>query len=160
MEKETYKKRIYHERKSKGICVECGKNKAIGKVLCEKCSEKRSQYVRGMAAFYRSLGICPNCHKERIYGDEYFCFECREKKRKQYEKDYARMKKNPSPKRKEKQKVYRKNHYEKCKQNGICPRCGRKTAYGYVRCPICREKNRIYKMLKRSEEQGSDDEGI
>lgn len=134
----------YWERVSQGVCVECGRNKPIpGRRKCKSCSDKRQKYIAESRAFYISIKICPICHRNTLFGDETRCLEC----------TVARENKVESRKPIDKiaMRTYQKAHYENCKKDRICPTCGGKTCYGYVRCPRCREKNRKYVAKKRFE---------
>lgn len=39
-------KEKYYERKSKGLCVHCGRKAVDGKVCCEKCLENGKRYKK------------------------------------------------------------------------------------------------------------------
>lgn len=42
--KKKYTKRLYDERREKGLCVKCGGPSRPGKVYCAKCAARESKY--------------------------------------------------------------------------------------------------------------------
>ena len=70
-------KTTYDRRKEQGICVICGKEKPKeGYICCEQCKEKRKIYQRETREYYRNLGICSRCGKNKLFGEENECPEC------------------------------------------------------------------------------------
>lgn len=71
-----YAKRIYAERKAKGLCVSCGKNKAENGVRCEKCKTivKRNRMLR--KEYLLSKGKCIVCGKTNAVQGKKTCFKC------------------------------------------------------------------------------------
>ena len=136
----------YAEKKEKHICVWC-KNKAIdGHVFCEKCLLKKRKYVNQTRQFYRDLGLCPRCGKNRLFGDERNCSECSAKNYEDYIKNEQKIKQRKSLYHSK----YVKNVYHERINNGICYRCGkRKCDGGYKSCGICRAKTRESRRIKR-----------
>lgn len=134
-----WRRQRYRQLKEKGMCVECGKIRAApGRVRCRDCLDKRNSDRRKDRAFYKSIGICQICKKEPIFGDEVLCLNCAEKKREAGRKAFQSISDE------ERQKRNRKGReiYQRYKQNGICPSCGkRKIAQGKARCEICLRKN-------------------
>lgn len=130
------KKERYEYRKSIGICVECGREKASDKaIICESCREKRNSSRREDRKFYQSLGYCPICKQNHIFGDEKTCPECRIKLRKYDLKVLAKES------TKQRASAYGKRRYAELKEKHICPHCGkRKAASGRVSCKICLDK--------------------
>lgn len=85
-----YQKREYLRRKKQGLCVRCGKNKAIeGKTRCEKCREKENENNKLDYYFAKSLNLCPKCGKIPEIGHIY-CKECMEYKRKYNMRKYQK----------------------------------------------------------------------
>ena len=104
--------------------------------------------------FYQGIGICPKCHKNRLFGDEKSCLECKadDANRKALSRDSDRSGYNLY------MRNYKKIMYEERKKNKICATCGkRKVESGYATCDVCRlkrlNKRRIknYKPLTRFE---------
>ena len=99
--------------------------------------------------FYQSLGICPECRKEKLFGDEKECLECRVKK-------YISVRK------------YRKEHprydadkrlilYRQRSNDHQCTYCGLPLDddYQFKMCTKCRRKSNMqlqaYRKRKRLE---------
>lgn len=93
--------------------------------------------------FYQSIGICPNCHKERLYGDEKECLKCCSEK-------YAYLRKF-----REEHPDYDKNKraitYKKRSLNHQCTQCGVQldTDYKYKMCSKCLIRARVNLKLSR-----------
>ena len=82
------KRRVYQERKEKGICPMCGKRKAnSGHVYCDICraymSRHKKSYSRKKGKLSRQeayeYGFCTLCHKQPHMKDKKLCPECYEK---------------------------------------------------------------------------------
>lgn len=81
--------------------------------------------------------MCTYCGKQDAYtlAGRHCCYECAERRREKYEKGvYERRKEEKLKKWKEK--------YESRKEQGLCPRCGRKAARGKTWCERCLAKRR------------------
>lgn len=95
--------------------------------------------------FFQSIGICPVCCKEKLFGEEKECQQCQAKR-------YARVikwrKEHPGY-----DKLKRMQTYYKHIANHECSICGTKldTDYKFKSCPKCLAKNKI--NLKRSRER-------
>ena len=95
--------------------------------------------------FYKSIGICPVCKKNKLWGTEKECPECTAKGYEYAMKSRARVGREH----------YNKTHAEWAKlehhkriEQGMCTRCGkRKSDYGYKTCGICREKDSRTRLL-------------
>lgn len=139
-------KKTYDTRKSQGICVRCGKIKAVsGKVMCSECAEKSRIETREKRGFMRNMGICPRCCKNKLFGSEKECPECAAMM-------YERNRENS-----ERRNAYFADYYRKdiarLKNDGLCRGCRkRKVAEGKTYCPVClakkRERGRIYRREK------------
>ena len=141
-----YQRRLLENRKTNGLCIDCGNALDRDGVRCVKCNEKNNKESKEDRKWYRENGICPRCRKNIILGTENVCPECsayayeitmnsRERLGKEH---YNKVHKEWS----------KRTHHEMI-QNGICTRCRkRKADYGYKTCGICREKGREYKRMK------------
>lgn len=120
------KKELYRSRKAKGLCVKCGKvPPRENRVMCAECAEKERKYENESRAFCRSVGICPVCQKNKLFGDERNCPECRAK-------NYARNLNKPNIVR-----HINTTHYKR-KTEGLCIKCGeRPPVFGRVSCSYC-----------------------
>lgn len=139
--------KTYYERKQKGICTKCGKNKAIeGKVMCQQCLDKQNEYRRKNREFFRKNNLCPVCGKNKLFGDEKMCPEClaymAEVNKKSREKHGGNS-------------AYYKRDIARLKENGICRGCRkRKVVTGKTYCEICLEKKRIRSKEYRRKKSG------
>ena len=71
-----YHQRIIEKRKMNKLCRDCGKPLDRNGIRCTQCNDKHNQYNTETRKFYRSMGVCPRCRKESLYGDEKVCIEC------------------------------------------------------------------------------------
>ena len=94
--------------------------------------------------FFKSIGICVRCHKNSAEPNKVMCLECAGR-----DADRYRVK-GRSETTLQKDAVRKKKHYEKCKLQGICPKCGR-TTDRHVFCKICRSKIRNHKERNRTD---------
>lgn len=130
-----YHQRKIEKRKMNNLCIDCGKPLDRDGVRCMDCNDKHNLNKTKDRIFYQSIGICPRCRVEKIYGDEKVCIECKHKLTQ--EVLATRNKEN-----------YNKNHAEWSRkthklmvEQGICYRCRkRKADLGYKTCGICRAK--------------------
>ena len=119
--------------------MRCRKEKAeLNRVMCKKCAEKERKRVAENREVLRLMKICPRCGKNKLWGDEKMCIDCREK---MYEYNKSRRSKE------------NKNYNKIRKQNGLCIKCGKRPPVeGKTKCAICSEKDRIrmreYRMKK------------
>ena len=101
--------------------------------------------------FYKRMGICPTCRKNKLYGEEGHCLECKiwfaEHSAKRREENKEQM----NEQRKKSDRALRKTR----KELGLCIRCGVDLkGWLYQKCVRCREKDKIYRRktyLKRKE---------
>ncbi len=121
----------YQKRKAEHKCVQCGKAlpEDYEHPRCPECMEKKRVYDREVKKGLRALKICPTCGKNKLYGDEKICLECRDKS--------ARYAAEQKP---EKDAInnYHRSRYQILKNAGRCTRCGKPTTNG-VRCKQCAE---------------------
>lgn len=85
--------------------------------------------------YYKHIGICPNCRRERLIGDEKSCPECRAKA-------YAYRLKRDRDRYNQVHAIWSKKTYADRKAKGLCTRCGkRKAKQGQFRCEYCISKD-------------------
>lgn len=138
--------RHYKRRKENGLCPRCGQKLDRKGHYCTKCLKKHNEYEKENREFYKKLGICPECRKEKLFGDEKRCISCREKQYKRRKDQMEEQKRKYSENFKKKQK----ERYKERSENGICTRCGkRKAENGKKKCRICLEKNAEAHRRKR-----------
>lgn len=96
--------------------------------------------------FYKSIGICVRCHKNAAEPNKVMCLECAGRELDQYyEKGRSKTTLCKDSHRK-------KLHYEQCKKNGICPRCGRNVEdHRFVYCKRCRAKMSEWRAKNRKD---------
>jgi len=135
----------YKKRKDNGLCPRCGEKLDRAGYYCSKCLIKVREYNRANKEFYRTNGICPVCGKEKLFGDEKQCIDCREKNRQRKTTLSEEQKLKYSKKFRNQQN----NLYEERTKKGICTRCGkRKSAYGKKKCQICLDKDAEIHRIK------------
>lgn len=140
-----YNKNLRKERAAAGLCTNCGGTLDTDGRMCSACREKYRTKKAESVQWYRSNGICPLCKKEKIFGDENTCPECRvrktsynalrqEKMTEGQKMQVCAMKRNRS-----------KARYHRLKEAGLCVRCGkRKSLENLTACNICRTKYNSY----------------
>ena len=129
-----YQKRLISKRQEQGLCPTCGKPLDRDGYYCTECNAKHNKYIQETRAFLRNLGICPVCGKEKLFGDEKQCIECRLKANERRKPLTDEQKERYSKHFKIQQKELRDSRSEQ----GICPRCGkRQVAKGKKKCQIC-----------------------
>lgn len=137
----------YARRKSKNLCVKCGKRPPReGRVLCKECADKDNARRKEDVKWYKERHICYKCGKERVYGDEKICPEC-------LVKAYISNKKS-------REKIYGSDHnfyvvnIAKLKEQGLCRSCQtRKVAEGHTYCPECLAKQNARSKKRRERER-------
>lgn len=144
-EKLRNRAREYRQRmRELRICIQCGQplEEDTTTLCCEICKEHNRQYSREHYALIKSMHRCPRC-REKVYGDEVFCIDCKpilaEKTNKRYQnnKEKIQVRKNQM----------KKDNRKKLKEQGICTYCGKRKADNeYVTCGICRAKLRERKI--------------
>lgn len=126
----------------KEICPRCGKKRDREGYYCIECAEKKRKYEKENRDFYRKNHICTECGKEKVYGDDKICFECRIK--------YNARRKPPTDIQKENFKKYQNNLYRQRAEKGICTKCGKKKAdFGKKKCAACLIKDREAQRRQR-----------
>lgn len=144
--KNIYFRNRYLNLKEKGICVKCGKNKAVeNKVRCLECSE----YIKQEYAWYKSKGICPRCKSENVKKGYAVCWKCRLDLNDLKAASYSRHHYEPTELQKQKQNEQQKRLRIFRKENGLCVYCGKpKNNETYVSCKMCRVKQNEKRNLK------------
>lgn len=128
----------YRRRRENGLCPKCGKKLDRDGYYCSECLVKAREYERETRKFCREHHICTECKKERVFGEDKICFECRAKKNKyRVEITEEQRKKRNDNFRKRQTELYKKRSAQ-----AICTRCGkRKAVDGKKKCAICLEKD-------------------
>ena len=105
---------------------------------CSVCLKKHDQYKRDNRAFLRENNICTVCGKIHVPGTERICPECRAKN----ESIRKPLTDEQKERYKKRFKEQQKKQYEERIQNGMCTRCGKRSAInGRKKCGICLSKN-------------------
>lgn len=139
-------KERYQMRKENGLCPRCGKNRNNNGKYCTDCQT----YYRERRKELLAMKICPQCGREKLYGNEKACLDCTlrrikkdEKKRKEHREEIRQFNKE----------YYHRKHEERI-ANGLCTRCGKKKGDdGRKMCPMCRYKklNYIHERIANNE---------
>lgn len=136
---------FYRMRRAKGLCVDCGKPMDREGARCAICLTRRRQETNADRSFYKSIGICPRCQKNRLYGSEQSCPECRARAA----NDASRRRGENRMEYNGQQRIYHAELYRRRKESGICVRCGKRMPEpGYAECGICRYKDRMAKQIR------------
>ena len=145
-------KGTYLKRKEMGLCVKCGgeiETERKGKCTCYSCIQKDKEYKRESKNFARSIGVCPRCMKNKLFGDEKNCLECRvknqEMRRKQREDNPVK-----EAEYEHNAKINRRKRYQQRKQHHLCVTCGkplRQDDTAHSNCDSCRRKVRDKHIL-------------
>ena len=149
MTRKEYLRQRYHNFLDNNLCIRCGKPLDREGSLCKECNNAQNSYNKETRKVLSKLGICPQCRKNKIYGDEKNCVECRAKAAEQVSKLRDKNREHYN----EMQRTRAKERYQKDKENGICTRCRkRKADPGYSTCTMCRVKGRgIKKCSNRTD---------
>ena len=141
-----YQRRLLENRKTNGLCIDCGTELDRDGVRCVKCNTKHNEKNNADRKWYIENGICPVCRDNFLFGDEKVCLECGASKYAETMKSRERLGREHYN---EVHKEWSKRTHHEMIQKGICTRCRkRKADYGYKTCGICREKGRKYKRVK------------
>lgn len=144
MSQKEISSRFYKKRKDNGLCPTCGKPIDREGHYCKSCAEKHTEYTRETRNFYRENGLCTVCGKEKVFGDEKRCPECRAKCTNRIKLTSEQIKRYYTQ-----HNEYQKSLYEQRKEQGICTRCGkRKAIVGKTQCGICLQKEAERKRRK------------
>lgn len=110
--------------------------------------------------YFKSMGICPTCRKEKSAPGHVACFDCLDKKR-----IYNEKYRNDPVKKDEARKRNIENYYKR-KSLGICVNCKKKATHGlycyehYIyrvrRTKEISEKRKLERAEKRAKENGED----
>lgn len=130
-----YRKKRHERLKAKGLCTRCGAVARPGKAYCQECAD----YFKDTRFFYQSLGYCPICHENKIYGMEKECPECRAKKSiASYKSQIKARSEGKYYASQDCKNEWNRERYKRLKSEGICVRCGKRPAEpNKSRCSIC-----------------------
>lgn len=135
----------YLDKRKQGLCPRCRKPLDRQGYYCSKCLQKLRDYNKETRRFLKTIGICPTCGKNKLFGDEKTCPECvakaceyevktREKDIKAYNERHSR---------------YYKKRTTRYRAEGMCGKCGKnKPAIGYKTCAICLDKIKKWRATK------------
>lgn len=123
-------KRFYENRKNNNQCPRCGKILDRQGYYCSDCLIKAREYNKEYREFCRENHICTECKKERVYGEDKICPECRVKRDK--------YRKPLSDDQKTKMNENSRGTYHTRLELNVCTRCGkRKPVAGKKKCAKC-----------------------
>lgn len=124
----------------------CGHKKTDdGRVCCNSCREKQREYKKKSRDFFKSIGLCPKCGENRLFGDEKMCPEC-------LAKAYEYNRKSKEHRNISNADIYKKD-IARLKSEGLCRGCRKRKVEGnHTYCQIClikhRERGRKYRAEK------------
>lgn len=106
----------------------------------------RAVQMREERAFYVSVGLCPRCGNNKLFGDERNCPECSAKAQ-----EYNERYKTEHPEKvRQNTNAYHRSVYQQRKEAGLCVRCGKRMPlHNDLRCGICKEKMDLRKQERR-----------
>lgn len=107
-------------------------------------------------AWYKSHGICTDCHANDAEKGHNLCTDCRLKALSRSAEYRSRETQEKREKRLKRQHEYAVSRYHSLKQAGICVDCGKREAVNNVRCPICRYLNNIRRRRYLDYQRGDD----
>lgn len=90
--------------------------------------------------WYKSHGICVDCHAETADKGKTRCWRCRTRNNECSAERRAKQTEEQKQARVEYQKTYNYRIYHERKEMGICVVCGKRKADKYVRCEICEKR--------------------
>lgn len=132
------RKELYEKRKANNQCTNCGAvlRGRRGKTLCYKCSDTHLKYLNASIIFYKEYGLCPRCGKNKLFGSEKNCPECRAQ-----QTNYRNKIIKENPEYRENVRKNSKERYYYRKENHLCVDCGTPLEdENYVACKRCRIK--------------------
>lgn len=148
-----------HRLIEKGLCTKCKNPNDRGKGwYCSKCLITERERHKENREFYISLGLCSQCGKEKVFGNEKLCPICRAKN---YESTRKKVEKYGWKKPTEERREKIRNRYNELKELGICTACRkRKAVVGRTKCGVCLEKESTRARLKHKPLKTDFSEGL
>lgn len=150
---DTYKERREQWR-NEGLCIRCGRERAEGRMQCEKCLErdrKESQkYHKEWRDKTKEKGFCISCGATWAEPGHVYCKKCLKKKSRDYSQSEYKDKGNQKRRELRKQRI----------EAGLCIDCGLPNDGITQRCPKCaearRDSARKYAIQKRTKKQAEE----
>lgn len=141
-------KKHYQGRRERNECPKCGNKLDRKGFYCNKCLKKRRDYVNETRAFMRSIGICPQCQRNSLIGEQKICLECLA-----YQAEWrAKKQKNITEEQLKAKRTKNNARYAKRIADKKCTACGKRPpALGRRKCAICLEKDAIRHRNRRKE---------
>lgn len=145
------KQNHYRNRIANGQCPRCGKVLDREGMYCSECTAKTRKYYHDNVKFFKEKGLCAYCGKNKVFGNEKTCPECRAYR--------AKYRQPPSEASRKKHNEASKRKYQERKKKGLCVKCGkRKAEENRACCRICLDrhatKERERRPPKRYAERG------
>ena len=100
--------------------------------------------------WYKSHGICVDCHAESADRGKTRCWRCRTRNNECHAERRAKQTDSQKQAELEKKKAYNYRVYHARKKAGICIACGKRAADKYVRCEICEKRMNYNRRQKIS----------
>lgn len=143
----------YKERDEQGLCVKCCGERDNHTKQCSKCRAITNNYLRDAYSKRQILGICPRCGKNRLFGNEKTCIECKAKNLSNMERARATYNEDKRQVVLNRQSSYNKSKRAYRIEHNLCVRCAKPLKYTkgikYKNCPTCLAKEREWKKNDR-----------
>lgn len=148
-----YKRQRIQYAKDNSLCIQCMQpieEYRQGKATCKPCTDKRVKQITEDRAFFKQMGICPRCRKNKLEGSEKTCVECKAK-----QAEYAAKIRADEEGHRHYLNIcsqWDKKHRAELEEQGLCNRCGKRNADdGYKTCSWCRAKRRVYNQNRTAQ---------
>lgn len=142
MSDKNYGKKLRDSRRAAGLCYYCAKPTENPNSMCNACKERTRAAGKRKRELCVSIGICPVCGKNELYGNNKSCIECLYRYR-----DYA-------SKNREKQKLRMRALFASRREAGLCYSCGGEADRGAGKsCTKCAARAREYKRKEREKKK-------
>ncbi len=127
-------------RVENGLCAKCGNKRDRNGWYCTTCLKQERERGEKNREFYKSIGICPYCGKNKLWGDEKRCIECHSKIKSNWRNLPVETKKRYEETNSKNKKI----RYDKRSEQGICTMCGkRKQEFGKKKCRLCLDRDAL-----------------
>ena len=122
-------KERYNYRKRNGLCCRCGKPKGnVSTTRCDMCKQDEEKTIE----YYKKHHICIDCRTNDALPNRCCCYECQSKRLETYRKTKDNKTEEEKIEKNKQSNERRKERVKFRKENGLCPRCGKKALPGHV----------------------------
>lgn len=147
------RQKCYRGRIESGRCPRCGRVLDREGMYCSVCTSKQREYRRQSKIFFEQNGLCTFCGKNKVFGGEKTCPECRAKR--------AKYRKPATEEQKKKNRERAKIRWNKRKEQGLCAKCGKyKAVNDRVFCRNCLDRHSELERQHREEPKRYMEKGL